>query len=117
MGTLKNITKILKALSDESRIRIISLLGARRDLCVCEITKVIELSQPTISSHLKLLENAGLIVYKKDGLWVNYNINPGLDENVKEILDRISLILSSNEKINEDHREIYRIDRKNICKK
>ena len=72
---LKNIEKIIKALADKNRLRMIYLLNEKQDLCVCEITDIIGLSQPTISSHLRLLENAGLIESYKDGLWVNYNIN------------------------------------------
>ncbi|MBC7334297.1 MAG: winged helix-turn-helix transcriptional regulator, partial [Actinobacteria bacterium] len=75
MGKLTNYTKILKALADENRLRILALLKAseniKKDICVCEIQSIIGLSQPTISSHLKVLENAELIEYKKNGLWVN----------------------------------------------
>ncbi len=46
---------------------------------MCEIKEIIGLAQPTISSHLKLLENAGLIESNKEGLWVNYNISANLD--------------------------------------
>jgi len=72
---IRNIEKIIKALADKNRLRIICLLNEKQDLCVCEITDIIGLSQPTISSHLRLLENAGLVESDKDGLWVNYNIN------------------------------------------
>ena len=49
---LKQTTKIAKALADENRIRILCLLKNKKDLCVCEITDIIGLAQPTISSHL-----------------------------------------------------------------
>jgi ArsR family transcriptional regulator len=65
---LKKITKILKALADESRIRIIALLKERNVLCVCEITEIIGLSQPTISSHLKKLQDAEVILKMGFGL-------------------------------------------------
>lgn len=69
MNILKNMTKVLKALADENRIKILYLLNEKKDLCVCEIREIIGLSQPTISSHLKLLENSGLVTYRKDGKW------------------------------------------------
>ena len=56
MLSLKKLIKILKALADENRLRIVSLVKSKQDLCVCEITAIIGLSQPTISSHLKKLE-------------------------------------------------------------
>ena len=83
MDDLKYVTKAVKALSDESRLRIMALLEERSGLCVCEITEIIGLSQPTISSHLKILEDAGLIDHRKEGLWVNYSIFSELSAGVK----------------------------------
>jgi ArsR family transcriptional regulator len=69
----------MKALSDPSRTRIIKLLQ-RNDLCVCDITKHIGLAQPTISKHLKQLENAGLVTSRRSGKTVFYRIAAG-DQN------------------------------------
>ena len=66
----------MKALSDTNRVKILKMLQHRM-MCVCEIKEALELAQPTISRHLKVLETAGLVDYKKDGLWVNYHITGG----------------------------------------
>jgi ArsR family transcriptional regulator len=66
--------KVMKALSDKNRLKILKMLQ-RRELCVCEIHAGLDLAQPTVSKHLKILEEAGLVVFRKDGLWVNYSIN------------------------------------------
>ena len=71
---MKKIIKILKALSDENRLRIICLIFQNSGLCVCEIQEIIGLSQPTISFNLKKLEDAELINHSKSALWVNYSI-------------------------------------------
>lgn len=92
MSKLENIVKFLKALSGSVRLKIVCLLYSKKDLCVCEIKEIIGLSQPTISSHLKVLDNAGIVISRKDGRWVNYNINPGLDEELKEIINNIVTI-------------------------
>lgn len=115
MIDLKQITKNLKALADENRIRILNLLYRKKDLCVCEIREVIGLSQPTVSSHLKVLENSNLVTYSKDGKWINYRINIEIDERMKQILDTIAEVLKADKKIKEDKTKIDGIDRKKIC--
>ena len=117
MVNLKKITKILKALADESRIRIVALLKERNVLCVCEITEIIGLSQPTISSHLKKLQDAEVITYSKDGLWVNYNLDENMEKEVKQLLGAVVRILSEDERIKSDVLKSYKINREMICKK
>jgi len=70
---LKTYLKVMKALSDRNRVRIIKMLQ-RREMCVCEMQAALELSQPSVSKHLKILEEAGLVESRKDGLWVNYRL-------------------------------------------
>ena len=117
MINLKKITKILKALADESRIRVLALLKERNGLCVCEITDIIGLSQPTISSHLKKLQDAEVITYSKDGLWVNYNLDENMEKEVKQLLDSMVQILSEDERIKSDVSRSFKINREIICKK
>ncbi|CAB5081811.1 Arsenical resistance operon repressor [Olavius algarvensis associated proteobacterium Delta 3] len=73
---MKEFIKVMKALSDPNRVKMIKLLQ-RRVLCVCEIQASLGLAQSTASKHLKILEDAGLITYSKDGLWVNYRLADG----------------------------------------
>ena len=117
MINLKKITKILKALADESRIRMLALLKERNGLCVCEITEIIGLSQPTISSHLKKLQDAEIITYSKDGLWVNYSLDENMEKEVKQLLDSMVQILGEDERIKSDILKSYKINREMICKK
>ena len=114
---LKQTTKIAKALADENRIRILCLLKNKKDLCVCEITEIIGLAQPTISSHLKLLENAGLIESFKDGLWVNYNINSFLDSFSSEFIEVLYKNLKNDKQIKIDEENAKKINRDVICRK
>lgn len=73
---MKEFIKVMKALSDPNRVKMIKLLQ-RRVLCVCEIKEALGLAQSTASKHLKILEEAGLITYFKEGLWVNYRLADG----------------------------------------
>ena len=68
----------MKALSDPNRVKMIKLLQ-HKVMCVCEIQAALGLAQSTASKHLKILEEAGLITFFKDGLWVNYSLADGTD--------------------------------------
>ncbi|MFJ9900000.1 ArsR/SmtB family transcription factor [Streptomyces sp. NPDC091280] len=86
-----DLAKVFKALGDPVRLRLMSMIASRGEsgeVCVCELTPAFELSQPTISHHLKLLRQAGLIDCERRGTWVYYWVLPG-------VLDRLSAFLSS----------------------
>jgi len=68
---MKTFVKVMKALSDPNRVKIVKLLQ-QKVMCVCELQAALKISQPSVSKHLKILEEAGLVDYQKDGLWVNY---------------------------------------------
>lgn len=77
-------SKFFKALADETRLKIIKLLQTR-EMCVCEIMVALNLTQPTASHHLGLLENVGLIKDRKDGKWVFYSVSdPNLIINLQK---------------------------------
>ena len=66
--------RFFKALADEIRLRILSLL-ATREMCVCEIMVALDLTQPTASHHLGILETVGLVKHRKEGKWVFYRLS------------------------------------------
>lgn len=73
---MKEFVKVMKALSDPNRVKILKLLQ-HRSLCVCELQYALGIAQPTVSSHLRVLEDAGLVSYQKSGLWVDYCLADG----------------------------------------
>ena len=78
-------SRFFKALADETRLRILGLLEVR-EMCVCEVMVALDLTQPTASHHLGILENAGLVKDRKEGKWVFYNIaDPKLIENMHKL--------------------------------
>ena len=117
MNSIRKINKVIKALAGENRLRIAAILSTGKSLCVCEITAIIGLSQPTISSHLKKMEEAGLVLHFKDGLWVNYRLNNDMPPEVKVILGDVLEILSGDEDIKRDMDKTSKICREEICKK
>ena len=64
---------IFRALSDQTRLRILNLLQGG-ELCVCHIVSVLEVPQPTASRHLSYLRRAGLVIARKEGLWMHYRM-------------------------------------------
>ncbi len=67
-----------KCLSDETRLRCMVLLNREGELCVCELTYALKLSQPKISRHLAQLRQYGLLLDRREGQWVYYRVNPDL---------------------------------------
>jgi ArsR family transcriptional regulator, arsenate/arsenite/antimonite-responsive transcriptional repressor len=70
----EQIAPLLKALADPVRLRLMSLVASHAggEVCVCDLTEAFDLSQPTISHHLKVLHEAGLVEREKRGVWVYY---------------------------------------------
>ncbi|MFJ9025534.1 ArsR/SmtB family transcription factor [Streptomyces sp. NPDC102259] len=87
-----DLAKIFKALGDPVRLRLLSMIASRSggEVCVCDLTPAFNLSQPTISHHLKLLRQAGLIDCERRGTWVYYWVLPGT-------LDRLSAFLATTQ--------------------
>ncbi len=67
--------RMFRAFSDRTRLRILHLLLAG-ELCVCDIVRVLEAPQPKISRHLAYLRRAGLVLARKEGLWIHYRLAP-----------------------------------------
>ncbi len=75
---MKTFIKVMRALSDPNRVKIAKLLQHKM-MCVCELQGALGVSQPTVSKHLKIMEEAGIVDHRKDGLWVNYHLSDGSD--------------------------------------
>lgn len=109
--------KVMKALSDQNRVKIIKLLQ-QKDMCVCEIQAALGIAQPTVSKHLKILEDAGLIMHEKDGLWVNYSLTDGRSSPyAASLLGNLRHWLDNEEEIRELVERIPTIRREELTKK
>lgn len=90
-GPAVSLAASLKALADPARLRILSLLAASEDqeTCVCNFTEPLELSQPTVSHHLKVLVGAGFLEREKRGTWAYYRIVPGSLDSVAGMISTV----------------------------
>ncbi len=86
--TAAGLVQVFKALADPVRLRLVSLIGAHLggEVCVCELTTAFDLTQPTISHHLKVLREAGIIGSQRRGTWVYYWLVPAALERVAALL-------------------------------
>ena len=90
----KRIAAIFKAFCDENRIRIIKLLRSG-EKCACKLLEEINVTQPTLSHHMKILCDAGIVVGRKEGKWTYYSFNPEGIERAKELLNQITTVTDS----------------------
>ena len=84
------VALVLKALADPARLRLLSMVASHEggEACVCDLTEPLGLSQPTVSHHLKVLVDAGLLAREKRGVWAYYALVPGA-------LDALAGVLST----------------------
>lgn len=89
MKSQKDYALIFKAISDETRLKIIEMLSCG-ELCACDILEYFEITQPTLSYHMKILTDCGLVNSRKEGSWIKYSNN--IDEilEVKEFWEKIT---------------------------
>ena len=112
---MKDFIKIMKALSDPNRVTIVKMLQ-RKMMCVCEIREALQISQPSASKNLKILEDAGLVDFKKDGLWVNYRLTENHDPSFRAAMQKhLADWLSEDPEVQMVLAKTGTIDREKIC--
>ena len=117
---MKDFLNITKALADENRLRI---LMALRDgeICVCQITELLELAMSTVSKHLSILYQAGLVNARKEGRWMYYSLpGKGTPTAAREAVAWVQRSVEENDRIAEDAkrlRKVLSIDVSKLCKK
>jgi ArsR family transcriptional regulator len=114
---VKNFIRVMKALSDPNRVKIVKMLQHKM-MCVCEMRAALGIAQPTVSKHLKVLEDAGLVGFRKDGLWVNYHLANG-DGNTyaAALLERLEHWLQEDPAVLRLQESLPGIRREEICKR
>lgn len=103
---MERLVKILKALGDRNRLRIIKMLQ-KRQLCVGEITEILGLATSTVSKHLSVLRDAGIVNDLKDGKWAIYHLNHSAKNlYISSLLPLISFWLQNDQQIKADIEKI-----------
>ncbi len=111
------ILNITKALSDENRIRALMMLK-RGELCVCQIIEMMGLAPSTVSKHMSILRQAGLVETRKEGRWIYYRLAESKDLKQFEILDWLKRHLKNDKRILDDTEQlerIHKISKNQLC--
>jgi ArsR family transcriptional regulator len=112
---MKDFVRVMKAFSDPNRVKIIKMLQ-HRTMCVCEMREALQVSQPSVSKNLKILEEAGLVEFGKDGLWVNYHLSDGRrSPYVASMLGNLRHWLENEVGIEDLIKRIPHIHREEVC--
>ena len=95
---MQEFVRLMKALSDPNRVKIITMLGGR-ELCVCELTALLGVAQPTVSKHLRILEDSGLVSFRKEGNWIIYRLNAECRDQARTMLELVGQWLDNAQEI------------------
>lgn len=114
---MKQLIRVMKALADPNRVRIMKMLE-QREMCVCEICATLSIAQPTVSSHLRILEDAELVTSRKEGLWVNYRLDeaPG-SIYARDMQRQLASWLNAEAGVVEILGQLPSINRLDLCRK
>ncbi|MBQ7824908.1 MAG: winged helix-turn-helix transcriptional regulator [Clostridia bacterium] len=83
--TNQMMARVFKAMSDENRLTILALLHAG-ERCACRLQEALKISQPTLSHHMRILQDAGLVDARKDGKWIYYSLSEEGAHRAKDML-------------------------------
>ena len=112
---MRDLIKVFKSLSDESRLRVLNLL-MERECCVCEVEQVMEISQSKASRILSTLYDVGFLTHRKEGLWSLYSIDwEGMDPPLKGVLLATREKFGKNEQMEEDLKRLHNAERLSPC--
>jgi ArsR family transcriptional regulator len=113
---VKDFIRVMKALSDPNRVKVVKMLQ-QKGMCVCEIQMALGIAQPTVSKHMKVLEEAGLVRSKKEGLWVNYSLSGGGSPYAATLLGNLKHWLQDDPDIGQLAKRVPIIRREDICRR
>ena len=84
------LTRTFKAFSDETRLSLVALLTWEPSLCVCDFMEVLDIPQPSVSRHMKILADAGVVEGNREGVWVHYRLLSKGDQTTENILNSLA---------------------------
>lgn len=105
---LEESTRLLKAFADPVRLRLLNLLGDGAEICVCHLHEALGLPQPTVSRHLAYLRKHGLVVGRKAGLWVHYQLAKPKSSLHRTLIGCVGASLGDPEVFQQDRQRLAR---------
>jgi ArsR family transcriptional regulator len=108
-SSLDDSARMLKAFADPVRLRLLNLLGGDVEVCVCHLHEALGLPQPTVSRHLAYLRRHGLVVGRKDGLWVHYRLAKPRTSLHRTLIDSVGTSMGDAEVFHQDRQRLARV--------
>ena len=113
---MDQLLRILKAISDESRLRILNLILNVDEICVCDIESTLGFSQTKVSRHLTALKNANLVTDRRQGLWILYSFTGDREQAHKKLLKGLKDVFISYPVFREDIHRLQQAVKNGRCK-
>ncbi len=112
---MQNLVKVFKALADTNRLRILKMLEKKK-MCVCELSAALKITQPSVSKHLGILKNAGLVRDEKNGQWTDHALcTENRSPYVSVLLGQLKEWINESDTVVEDRKNTEIISRYNLC--
>ena len=102
---MKEVISFLKVFGDETRLRVLNILFAEDDICVCDLVNHLSIPQGSVSRHLKLLRSSNLVTVRVDSNWRYYSLNTNISKGEKELLNAVKLLCKDNKFLRKELQE------------
>lgn len=114
---MRELIKVFKAVADRNRLRILKMLEKKK-MCVCELSAALGISQPSVSKHLSLLKDAGLVQDERNSQWIDYSLcTEKINQYVPVIQSNIKSWVNDDPVIQQDRKKMKTLHREDLCKK
>ena len=109
-----SVDKLFRAFSDRTRLRILHMLR-NGEVCVCDLTSVLDVPQPKVSRHLSYLRKAGLVLVRKDGYWSHYKLAPAKSAFHAKLLECLSCCFNDVPEVEKDAVRLQKVCSSKCC--
>jgi ArsR family transcriptional regulator len=114
---MRGLVKVFKALSDKNRLRILKMLQHKK-MCVCELAAALGITQPSVSRHLSLMKDAGLVKDERNGHWIDYGLcDESINPYATMIQSHLKGWINDDTTVKEDLKRMKSLKREDICRK
>jgi len=116
---MREFMRVTKALSEENRVRILMFLR-KGELCVCQIIEMLGLAPSTVSKHMNILYQAGLVEGRKDGRWIYYRLSDSRSPAIRGAIRWINAAIAKNERVLADAKRleaVKKMDKAELCER
>ena len=114
---MRELVKVFKALGDRNRLRIFKMLQHKK-MCVCELAAALEITQPSVSRHLSLMKDAGLVVDSRNGPWIDYELcEKKVNQYAHVIQPHLKDWINDDTDVQKDIKKLKLLRREELCGK